>query len=228
MSLTLLLQGLAIGLVNGALYILTALGLTLIYGILHIVNFAHGEVLMVGWMNREALEETLQRGRAVFWSRSRRCLWEKGETSGNTLTLVSLTADCDHDTLLARALPAGPVCHTGSATCFGEAGSGVGFLANLQHIIARRASESPESSYTAKLLAAGTQRVAQKVGEEGVELALAATTNDRQKIIDESADLFYHTLVLLRAKDVSLEEVTARLAERHQRSNNSSAAERKL
>lgn len=194
-----------------------------------VVQHAHsGEVLMVAWMNRDALALTLQRQRLVFWSRSRQQLWEKGETSGNTLTLVSLTADCDHDTLLARAVPAGPVCHTGSATCFGEAGSGVGFLANLQHIIARRASESPESSYTAKLLAAGTQRVAQKVGEEGVELALAATTNDRQKIIDESADLFYHTLVLLRAKDVSLEEVTARLAERHQRSNNSSAAERKL
>lgn len=194
-----------------------------------VVQHAHsGEVLMVAWMNRDALALTLQRQRLVFWSRSRQQLWEKGETSGNTLTLVSLTADCDHDTLLARALPAGPVCHTGSATCFGEAGSGVGFLANLQHIIAWRASESPESSYTAKLLAAGTQRVAQKVGEEGVELALAATTNDRQKIIDESADLFYHTLVLLRAKDVSLEEVTARLAERHQRSNNSSAAERKL
>jgi phosphoribosyl-ATP pyrophosphohydrolase/phosphoribosyl-AMP cyclohydrolase len=194
-----------------------------------VVQHAHsGEVLMVAWMNRDALALTLQRQRLVFWSRSRQQLWEKGETSGNTLTLVSLTADCDHDTLLARALPAGPVCHTGSATCFGEAGSGVGFLANLQHIIARRASESPESSYTAKLLAAGTQRVAQKVGEEGVELALAATTNDRQKIIDESADLFYHTLVLLRAKGVSLEEVTARLAERHQRSNNSSAAERKL
>jgi phosphoribosyl-ATP pyrophosphohydrolase/phosphoribosyl-AMP cyclohydrolase len=194
-----------------------------------VVQHAHsGEVLMVAWMNRDALALTLQRQRLVFWSRSRQQLWEKGETSGNTLTLVSLTADCDHDTLLARALPAGPVCHTGSATCFGEAGSGVGFLANLQHIIARRASESPESSYTAKLLAAGTQRVAQKVGEEGVELALAATTNDRQKIIDESADLFYHTLVLLRAKDVSLEEVTARLAERHQRSNNSSAAKRKL
>ena len=194
-----------------------------------VVQHAHsGEVLMVAWMNRDALALTLQRQRLVFWSRSRQQLWEKGETSGNTLKLVSLTADCDHDTLLARALPAGPVCHTGSATCFGEAGSGVGFLANLQNIIARRASESPESSYTAKLLAAGTQRVAQKVGEEGVELALAATTNDRQKIIDESADLFYHTLVLLRAKDVSLEEVTARLAERHQRSNNSSAAERKL
>jgi phosphoribosyl-ATP pyrophosphohydrolase/phosphoribosyl-AMP cyclohydrolase len=194
-----------------------------------VVQHAHsGEVLMVAWMNRDALALTLQRQRLVFWSRSRQQLWEKGETSGNTLTLVSLTADCDHDTLLARALPAGPVCHTGSATCFGEAGSGVGFLANLQHIIAQRASESPESSYTAKLLAAGTQRVAQKVGEEGVELALAATTNDRQKIIDESADLFYHTLVLLRAKGVSLEEVTARLAERHQRSNNSSAAERKL
>jgi phosphoribosyl-ATP pyrophosphohydrolase/phosphoribosyl-AMP cyclohydrolase len=194
-----------------------------------VVQHAHsGEVLMVAWMNRDALALSLQRQRLVFWSRSRQKLWEKGETSGNTLTLVSLTADCDHDTLLARALPAGPVCHTGSATCFGEAGSGVGFLANLQHIIAQRASESPESSYTAKLLAAGTQRVAQKVGEEGVELALAATTNDRQKIIDESADLFYHTLVLLRAKGVSLEEVTARLAERHQRSNNSSAAERKL
>lgn len=194
-----------------------------------VVQHAHsGEVLMVAWMNRDALALSLQRQRLVFWSRSRQQLWEKGETSGNTLTLVSLTADCDHDTLLARALPAGPVCHTGSATCFGEAGSGVGFLANLQHIIAQRASESPESSYTAKLLAAGTQRVAQKVGEEGVELALAATTNDRQKIIDESADLFYHTLVLLRAKGVSLEEVTARLAERHQRSNNSSAAERKL
>ena len=194
-----------------------------------VVQHAHsGEVLMVAWMNRDALALTLQRHRLVFWSRSRQKLWEKGETSGHVLQLVSLAADCDHDTLLARALPAGPVCHTGSATCFGEAGSGVGFLANLQHIIAWRASESPESSYTAKLLAAGTQRVAQKVGEEGVELALAATTNDRQKIIDESADLFYHTLVLLRAKDVSLEEVTARLAERHQRSNNSSAAERKL
>ena len=194
-----------------------------------VVQHAHsGEVLMVAWMNRDALALTLQRQRLVFWSRSRQQLWEKGETSGNTLTLVSLTADCDHDTLLARALPAGPVCHTGSATCFGEADSGVGFLANLQHIIAQRASESPESSYTAKLLAAGTQRVAQKVGEEGVELALAATTNDRQKIIDESADLFYHILVLLRAKGVSLEEVTVRLAERHQRSKNSSAAERKL
>lgn len=194
-----------------------------------VVQHAHsGEVLMVAWMNRDALALTLQRHRLVFWSRSRQKLWEKGETSGHVLQLVSLAADCDHDTLLARALPAGPVCHTGSATCFGEADSGVGFLARLQHIIAERASESPESSYTAKLLAAGTQRVAQKVGEEGVELALAATTDDRQKIIDESADLLYHTLVLLRAKGVRLEDVTARLAERHQRSKNSSAAERKL
>jgi len=194
-----------------------------------VVQHAHsGEVLMVAWMNRDALALTLQRQRLVFWSRSRQKLWEKGETSGHVLQLVSLAADCDHDTLLARALPAGPVCHTGSATCFGEADSGVGFLARLQHIIAERASESPESSYTAKLLAAGTQRVAQKVGEEGVELALAATTDDRQKITDEAADLLYHTLVLLRAKGVRLEDVTARLAERHQRSKNSSAAERKL
>jgi phosphoribosyl-ATP pyrophosphohydrolase/phosphoribosyl-AMP cyclohydrolase len=194
-----------------------------------VVQHAHsGEVLMVAWMNRDALALTLQRHRLVFWSRSRQQLWEKGETSGNFLKLVSLTADCDQDTLLARALPAGPVCHTGSATCFGEANSGVGFLAQLQYIIAQRASESPESSYTARLLAAGTQRMAQKVGEEGVELALAATTDDRNKIIDEAADLLYHTLVLLRAKGLDLEDVTARLAERHQRSNNSSAGERKL
>jgi phosphoribosyl-ATP pyrophosphohydrolase/phosphoribosyl-AMP cyclohydrolase len=194
-----------------------------------VVQHAHsGEVLMVAWMNRDALALTLQRHRLVFWSRSRQKLWEKGETSGHVLQLVSLAADCDHDTLLARALPAGPVCHTGSATCFGEADSGVGFLARLQHIIAERASESTESSYTARLLAAGTQRMAQKVGEEGVELALAATTDDRNKIIDEAADLLYHTLVLLRAKGLDLEDVTARLAERHQRSNNSSAGERKL
>jgi len=194
-----------------------------------VVQHAHsGEVLMVAWMNRDALALTLQRHRLVFWSRSRQKLWEKGETSGHVLQLVSLAADCDHDTLLARALPAGPVCHTGSATCFGEADSWVGFLARLQHIIAERASESPESSYTARLLAAGTQRMAQKVGEEGVELALAATTDDRNKIIDEAADLLYHTLVLLRAKGLDLEDVTARLAERHQRSNNSSAGERKL
>jgi len=194
-----------------------------------VVQHAHsGEVLMVAWMNRDSLELTLERQRLVFWSRSRQQLWEKGETSGNFLKLVSLTADCDQDTLLARALPAGPVCHTGSATCFGEANSGVGFLAQLQYVIAQRASESPESSYTARLLAAGTQRMAQKVGEEGVELALAATTDDRNKIIDEAADLLYHTLVLLRAKGLDLEDVTARLAERHQRSNNSSAGERKL
>ncbi len=194
-----------------------------------VVQHAHsGDVLMVAWVNREALKLTLQRQRLVFWSRSRQQLWEKGETSGNVLKLVSLTADCDRDTLLARAEPAGPVCHTGSANCFGDENTGVGFLARLQHIIAQRASEAPDSSYTAKLLAAGTQRVAQKVGEEGVELALAATTDDRNKIIDEAADLLYHTLVLLRAKGLVLEDVTARLAERHQRSNNSSAGERKL
>ena len=194
-----------------------------------VVQHAHsGEVLMVAWMNRDALALSLQRQRLVFWSRSRQQLWEKGETSGNYLSLVSLSADCDQDTLLARALPAGPVCHTGSATCFGAADTGVGFLGRLQDIIAQRASDSPEASYTAKLLAAGVQRVAQKVGEEGVELALAATTDDQQKIIDEAADLLYHTLVLLRAKGLRLEDVTARLAERHQRSNNSSAGERKL
>lgn len=194
-----------------------------------VVQHAHsGEVLMVAWMNRDSLKLTLQRDRLVFWSRSRQQLWEKGETSGNGLSLVSLTTDCDRDTLLARALPAGPVCHTGSATCFGEYDEGVGFLARLQHIIVQRASDSPQTSYTAKLLSAGTQRMAQKVGEEGVELALASTTDDRDKIIDEAADLLYHTLVLLHAKGLALEDVTTRLAERHQRSSNSSAGERKL
>lgn len=194
-----------------------------------VVQHAHtGDVLMVAWMNAEALKLTLERRRLVFWSRSRQTLWEKGETSGHTLNLVSIRTDCDRDTLLAKALPAGPVCHTGSATCFGELDGGVGFLAHLQRIIAERATESPDSSYTAKLLAAGIQRVAQKVGEEGVELALAATTDDRNKITDEAADLLYHTLVLLRAKDLTLEDVTARLAERHQRSNTSDAGARKL
>ncbi len=194
-----------------------------------VVQHAHtGDVLMVAWMNRDALKLTLERQRLVFWSRSRQQLWEKGETSGHTLNLISITADCDQDTLLAKALPAGPVCHTGSPTCFGDMDAGVGFLARLQRIISERAAESPESSYTAKLLAAGIQRVAQKVGEEGVELALAATTDDKSKIIDEAADLLYHTLVLLRAKGLTLEDVTARLAERHQRSNSSEAGARKL
>ncbi len=194
-----------------------------------VVQHAHtGDVLMVAWMNRDALKLTLERQRLVFWSRSRQQLWEKGETSGQTLNLISITADCDQDTLLAKALPAGPVCHTGSPTCFGDLDAGVGFLARLQRIISERAAESPESSYTAKLLAAGIQRVAQKVGEEGVELALAATTDEKSKIIDEAADLLYHTLVLLRAKGLTLEDVTARLAERHQRSNSSEAGARKL
>jgi phosphoribosyl-ATP pyrophosphohydrolase/phosphoribosyl-AMP cyclohydrolase len=194
-----------------------------------VVQHAHtGDVLMVAWMNRDALKLTLERQRLVFWSRSRQQLWEKGETSGHTLNLISITADCDQDTLLAKALPAGPVCHTGSPTCFGDLDAGVGFLARLQRIISERAAESPESSYTAKLLAAGIQRVAQKVGEEGVELALAATTDEKSKIIDEAADLLYHTLVLLRAKGLTLEDVTARLAERHQRSNSSEAGARKL
>jgi len=194
-----------------------------------VVQHAHsGEVLMVAWMNADAFKLTLQRQRLVFWSRSRSQLWEKGETSGNHLQLVSITADCDRDTLLARALPAGPVCHTGTRTCFGDADTGVGFLARLQDIIAKRAEESPDTSYTAKLMASGIQRIAQKVGEEGVELALAATTSDTDKIVDEASDLLYHTLVLLRAKGLALEDVTARLALRHHRSSNSSAGARKL
>ena len=136
-----------------------------------------GAVLMVGWMNPDALRETLYRGRVVFWSRSRRSLWEKGETSGNTLSLHTITADCDLDTLLVTASPGGPTCHLGTTTCFGEPSLVTGaFIGRLQSIIASRLESAPTDSYTARIAAAGVPRAAQKVGEEGVETALAAVS----------------------------------------------------
>src|SRR5579872_3374631 len=139
-----------------------------------------GAVLMVGYMNREALRETLARRRVVFYSRSKERLWEKGETSGHTLELLDLRADCDRDSLLVTALPRGPVCHTGTATCFGDEalsqGERLAFLATLQGVIEQRIADSPQGSYTARLFAQGPKRLAQKVGEEGVEVALAAVT----------------------------------------------------
>lgn len=178
-----------------------------------------GEVLMVGWMNREALEETLQRGRAVFWSRSRRCLWEKGETSGHTLQVVEAHADCDRDTLLVLAKPAGPVCHEGTRHCFGDdallEASPLHFLAQLEQVVSHRLSGSDSSSYTRRLVEAGPARVAQKVGEEGVEVALAAVTADADKLVGESADLLYHLIVLLRSKGLGLEDVARELERRH-------------
>jgi phosphoribosyl-ATP pyrophosphohydrolase/phosphoribosyl-AMP cyclohydrolase len=180
---------------------------------------ADGRVLMVGWMDREALRETFRRGRVVFWSRSRQALWEKGETSGHTLMLHDIAIDCDGDTLLVRAAPTGPVCHTGTATCFGASsgwptGHCPGSLASLERVVSERLREAPEGSYTARLAAAGIKRVAQKVGEEGVETALAAVSGDRDALVAEAADLAYHLLVLLQLCGASLGDVEQELARR--------------
>ena len=176
-------------------------------------------VLMLGFMNREALEATVARRRVVFYSRTRQRLWEKGETSGNTLELVSIAPDCDNDTLLVRVKPTGPACHRDTLTCFGDgalpASDGIAFLARLEQVIEARIASQPESSYTAKLYASGTRRMAQKVGEEGVEVALAAQSGDDAELLNESADLLFHLALLLRSRGLSLAAVAAELAARH-------------
>lgn len=177
-----------------------------------------GAVLMLGYQDRTALEQTLARGRVVFWSRSKQRLWEKGETSGNTLEFVGAAPDCDNDTILIHARPTGPVCHTGAPACFTDAEPPLAFIVALERVIAKRRDADPDSSYTARLLADGVKRIAQKVGEEGVETALAATTGDRDELCGEAADLLYHLLVLLQASDLDLGDVVAELAQRHQQS----------
>jgi phosphoribosyl-ATP pyrophosphohydrolase/phosphoribosyl-AMP cyclohydrolase len=172
-----------------------------------------GRVLMLGYMNRDAYERTLSVGEAVFYSRSRERLWRKGETSGNTLKVTEIRADCDGDTLLVRAEPAGPTCHRGTVTCFGEELSAT-LLDDLEAVIDGRLAQRPEESYVAKLAAAGVARAAQKVGEEGVETALAAVTRDDDGLAEESADLVFHLLVLLRIRGLSLEDLLAKLAAR--------------
>ncbi len=178
-----------------------------------------GAVLMLGYMNPEALQATLERGRVVFFSRTRPQLWEKGETSGHFLEALSIRLDCDNDTLLVAARPNGPVCHTGAATCFGdEPGSDaerLSFLGELERVIAQRIAENPEGSYTARLFASGPRRIAQKVGEEGVEVALAAVTEPDPQLIGESADLLYHLLVLLKSRGLPLQHLVAELRQRH-------------
>ncbi len=174
------------------------------------------QVLMLGYMNAESVAKTNETGVVTFYSRSRKTLWTKGETSGNTLALVSMTVDCDQDTILVKARPKGPTCHEGTVSCFGnEAADGVGFLSYLETLIQGRKTADPESSYTAQLLQGPLRRAAQKVGEEGVETALAAVAETDDKLVSEAADLFYHTLVLLAAKDVKLEAVIAELKRRH-------------
>src|SRR3984957_11491598 len=178
-----------------------------------------GAVLMLGYMNAEALAATQARGRVVFYSRSRQKLWEKGETSGHTLPVEAIRTDCDADSLLITARPLGPTCHEGTTTCFGDAAltgaTRLGFLAQLTAIIEQRSHESADRSYTARLVAGGLARMAQKVGEEGVEVALAAVAQADDKLVGESADLLFHLMVLLKAKNLQLEAVVKELAARH-------------
>jgi phosphoribosyl-ATP pyrophosphohydrolase/phosphoribosyl-AMP cyclohydrolase len=180
-----------------------------------------GSVLMLGYMNREALAASAASGRVTFWSRSKRRLWSKGESSGHHLDLREIKVDCDGDTLLVTALPNGPVCHTGTRSCFGDGpaqppAGDPAFLERLEQIIRQRMAAKPEGSYTAKLLGEGVRRVAQKVGEEGLEVALAAVAQPDAQIVGEAADLVYHLLVLLQAKNLTLKDVVAELQLRHE------------
>ncbi len=178
-----------------------------------------GAVLMLGVMTREALESTLKERRVTFYSRTRGRLWTKGEASGNFITVEAVTPDCDRDTLLVLGRPHGPVCHTGAADCFhGQPpalATQLAFLHRLEGIIAARIADQPDASYTAKLHAKGPTRIAQKVGEEGLEVALAAVTSDDATVVSESADLLFHLLLLLKSRDRSLLDVVRELESRH-------------
>ncbi|MBI1264886.1 MAG: bifunctional phosphoribosyl-AMP cyclohydrolase/phosphoribosyl-ATP diphosphatase HisIE [Alphaproteobacteria bacterium] len=175
-----------------------------------------GAVLMLGYMNPDSLAATQENGLVTFWSRSRNQLWTKGETSGDVLHLVSLAADCDRDAILVQARPAGPTCHLGTVTCWGDdPGPDLAFLGQLGRIINQRASAPQDASYTAKLLSKGIAKIAQKVGEEGVETALAAVGESDDALLGEAADLIFHLMVLLKARGLSLSDVADVLRARH-------------
>ncbi|WP_321978807.1 bifunctional phosphoribosyl-AMP cyclohydrolase/phosphoribosyl-ATP diphosphatase HisIE [Prevotella sp.] len=174
-------------------------------------------VLMLGYMNREAYEKTLATGKVTFWSRSRNCLWTKGETSGNFLNLVDIKVDCDNDTLLVRVNPTGPACHIGTDTCWGETNDAnpLLFLTELQDFINKRHEEMPEGSYTTSLFKDGLNRMAQKVGEEALEAVIEATNGTNDRLIYEASDMFYHLIVLLTSKGLRIEDIAKELKERH-------------
>ena len=178
-----------------------------------------GRVLMQGYMDSDALEVTLETGKVAFWSRSRQEIWIKGETSGNTLDLVDIHPDCDGDSLLIRARPEGPTCHLGKDSCYddeeGKVMPELAFLAQLESLITQRNEDRPEGSYTSKLLNTGIKRIAQKVGEEGVETALAAVAGEDEELLNESADLLYHLLVLLSSRKLELGSLVEVLKSRH-------------
>lgn len=182
-----------------------------------IQHYVSGDVLMLGYMNQDALTQTQNSGKVTFYSRTKQRLWTKGETSGNFLNVKSISTDCDNDTLLILVNPVGPTCHTGTNSCFAQAQTTWGFLFELEQLLAARKSADPTSSYTAKLYHDGTKRIAQKVGEEGVETALAATVHDKEELKNESADLIYHLLVLLQDQNLSLQDVIGILKARHKK-----------
>lgn len=174
------------------------------------------KVLMLGFMNEEAYNKTVESGKVTFWSRTKNRLWTKGETSGNFLNVVSIEADCDNDTLLIKANPVGPVCHTGADTCWNEKNDNpIMFLSELQRFIEKRHSEMPEGSYTTSLFQAGCSRMAQKVGEEAIESVIEAMSGNNERLVYEVSDLFYHLIVLLTSKGLSIEDVAKELQERH-------------
>ncbi|BAJ02466.1 phosphoribosyl-ATP pyrophosphatase/phosphoribosyl-AMP cyclohydrolase [Shewanella violacea DSS12] len=177
-------------------------------------NHLSGKVLMLGYMDRAALEKTLASKQVTFYSRSKQRLWTKGEESGNTLNLVAIDKDCDNDSLLVQVIPNGPTCHLERESCWPD-GNAHPFIDNLTKLIASRKGDDPKSSYTAHLFERGTKRIAQKVGEEGLETALAAATNDKPELIDEASDLMYHLLVLLEDQDLSMNDITNNLMQRH-------------
>lgn len=174
-------------------------------------------VLMLGFMNKEAYEKTIETKKVTFWSRTRKCLWTKGETSGNFLKLVSMKVDCDNDTLLVRVNPVGPVCHKGTDTCWAEDNvyEPVNFLAELQEFIAKRKQEMPEGSYTTALFRKGTKRIAQKVGEEALETVIEAVNGTNESLVYEASDLVYHLLVLLADKGLNIDDIAMELLKRH-------------
>lgn len=182
-----------------------------------IQDYRTKNVLMLGFMNKEAYDKTVETNKVTFYSRSRKCLWTKGETSGNYLNVVSIKNDCDSDTLLIKVIPEGPVCHTGTDTCWGENNdvNPLMFLSELQDFIERRHKEMPEGSYTTSLFKEGLNRMAQKVGEEALEAVIEAVNGTDERLIYEASDMFYHLIVLLTSKNKRIEDIAKELQQRH-------------
>ncbi len=174
------------------------------------------KVLMLGYMNQEAFEKTTETKKVTFYSRTRKCLWTKGETSGNFLNVVDVKLDCDQDTLLIKVIPSGPVCHTGADTCWNEENENpIMFLSELQHFIEKRHEEMPDGSYTTSLFNDGCHRMAQKVGEEALEAVIEAVAGNNERLVYEASDMIYHLIVLLTSKGLSIEDLAKELQVRH-------------